>query len=153
VVVVPAILFPVLFALLIHIKTTNYIVAFTPLWAIAVAWGGMSLWARLGRTPSSRWARPALLLLLLAVLAEGAARFVALEAAGSTPTPYYRYIEQVRRYIPPGARVIGLHNYWFGLEDVDYRSFAVPVYWAAQSYKPAPIPFDAGLDQVRPDIV
>jgi hypothetical protein len=153
VVVVPAIVFPLLFALLIHIKLMNYIVAFAPLWAIAVAWGGMTFWTRLGQMRWSRCTRPAILLLLLALLTEGVTRFAVLEAAGPTTTPYYRYIEQVRSYIPPGARVIGLHNYWFGLEDVDYRAFAVPVYWTNSNYEPAPIQFDEGLDKVQPDIV
>jgi hypothetical protein len=153
VVVVPAIVFPLLFALLLHIKMMNYIVAFAPLWAIAVAWGGVTFWERLGRAHWRWLARPALVLLLLAILVEGTTRVAALEAAASTTTPYYRYIQQVRQYVPPGARVIGLHNYWFGLEDIDYRDFIVPVYWTSQNNKPAPLPFDEGLDRVRPDIV
>jgi len=153
VVAVPAIVFPVLFALLLHVKMTNYLLAFVPLWAIALAWSAVALWAWLGRTHWSSWARPALALLLLAVLVEGASGMVALETAGRTTTPYDSYIQQVRRYIPPGARVVGLHNYWFGLEDFDYRSFAVPVYWTNQNNPPAPIPFDAGMDMLQPDIV
>jgi hypothetical protein len=87
------------------------------------------------------------------VLIEGTTRLAALEIAARTTTPYYAYIEQVRRYIPHGARVVGLHNYWFGLEDVDYHAFAVPVYWTNRNNQPAPIPFDAGLDKLQPDIV
>jgi 4-amino-4-deoxy-L-arabinose transferase-like glycosyltransferase len=46
---VPALLFPLLFALLIRLKLMNYLVAFLPLWSLAVAWGGVALWDWLGR--------------------------------------------------------------------------------------------------------
>ncbi len=151
-VVVPALVFPLLFALLIRLKLVNYTVAFAPLGAIAAAWGGVTCWAWLGRT-GQRWARPALALLLAAVLAEGAARVAALERAASTTTPYYSYIAQVRRFIPPGARVLGLHNYWFGLEDFDYRSFAVPLAAASPGHEQSALGFERGLEQVAPDIV
>ena len=153
VVVVPAIVFPLLFAALIRLKLVNYTVAFVPIGAIAAAWGSVTLWTWLGRTPWSRWAHRALALLLAAVLAEGATRIVALEAAASTTTPYYAYIGQVRRFIPPGARVLGLHTYWFGLEDFDYRSWVVPLAWTDPANEPAPLPFDAALERVAPDIV
>jgi hypothetical protein len=152
-VAVPAIVFPALFALLIRIKMMNYLVAVVPLWAVAIAWGGVRLWSWPGWARSWVWARPAMILILLAVLTEGATRLAALENAARTTTPYYSYIQQVRRYIPPGARVIGLHNYWFGLEDIDYHAFAVPVYWASPNTERTPIPFDEGLNRVRPDIV
>ena len=153
VVVVPAIVFPLLFAALIRLKLVNYTVAFVPIGAIAAAWGSVTLWTWLGRTPWSRWAHPALALLLAAALAEGAMRIVALEVAASTTTPYYAYIGQVRRFIPPGARVLGLHTYWFGLEDFDYRSWVVPLAWTDPSNEPAALTLDAALERVAPDIV
>ena len=126
-IVLPALLIPLLFALLIRLKLPNYLATLLPIWAMAAAWGGVALWRWLGRARIRR-ARLALALLLLAVVAEGGARLAALEAAAATTTPYYRFIGQVRQYVPAGARVLGLHNYWLGLEDTDYRSFAVPIF-------------------------
>jgi hypothetical protein len=54
----------------------------------------------------------------------------------------------MRQLIPRGARVLGLHTYWFGLEDFDYRSFLVPLNWADLG-----VPLDQALDEVDPDVV
>jgi len=96
----------------------------------------------------------ALIALLVALaLVEGAGRVAALEASAGSTTPYGDYIARVRQLIPPGARVLGLHTYWFGLEAFDYRSFIVPVFWANPAYWPAPLTFDEGLDRIAPDVL
>ncbi len=91
-IVLPALLFPLLFALLIFLKLSNYLVMQWPLWALAVAWGGVALWRRVGRARYARWARAGLLLLLLAVGAEGGARIVAMQARAASTTPYAVFI-------------------------------------------------------------
>jgi hypothetical protein len=68
-------------------------------------------------------------------------------------TRYDDYIGRVRQLIPPGSRVLGLHTYWLGLESFDYRSFAVPVFWANPADQTTPIPFDVGLERVAPNVV
>jgi hypothetical protein len=90
--------------------------------------------------------------LLLAVVVEGGARVAAMEMSVST-TPYSRFIDQVRQHVPAGARVLGLHNYWFGLEDTDYRSFAVPIFWTYTTHQPRPLTFEEALDRIAPEIV
>jgi 4-amino-4-deoxy-L-arabinose transferase-like glycosyltransferase len=150
---VPLILFPALFALLLSIKLVNYTVAFVPLAALAGAWGSLALWERLGQTRLRRWGRTTLALLCAAVLVEGAARLAALESAVATTTPYATFIAQVRQYLPPGARVLALHHDWFGLEDYDYRSFAVPLLWTDAHNEPRPLSLDEGLDRIAPDVV
>jgi hypothetical protein len=214
VVVVPALLFPVLFALLIRLKLVNYTLTELPLFAIAIGWGAVALWQRLGAaaqgtpgvtvdgdagqpapntaggdagepegvtatgdgrvTPrrytrgraaggwptgggaTSRltiWARPALAALVLAVVVEGSVRLATLEAASASTTPYAAFSARVRQDLPPGARVLGLHTYWFGLEDVDYRSFLVPLTLADPRSQAQPVPLDEALDRVAPDVV
>ncbi|HLF28101.1 MAG TPA: glycosyltransferase family 39 protein [Anaerolineae bacterium] len=147
-VVVPAVLLPTLFAFLIRLKLVNYTLAFAPFFALAAGWGSIMLWA--GR---SRGLRLGLVVILLAVVTEGVFRVAALESAAATTTPYYAFIDRVRREIPNGARVLGLHNYWFGLEDFDYRSFAAPLWWSEAHNEPRPLSLDEGLDQIAPDIV
>jgi len=78
---------------------------------------------------------------------EGISRLALL---GTTPaTPYATFIAEVHRTIPSGARVVGLHNYWFGFEDTDYRSTVVPLAWMDQGG----VPLDQGLQRLAPDAV
>lgn len=151
--VVPAALIAAMFALLLRLKLANYLVTLVPLGAVAASWGAVQLWRRLGCARAGRWGRAALAALLLAVLAEGATRVVALEVAARHTTPYADYIGAVRRLIPPGARVLGLHNYWFGLSDTDYRAIWVPLRWSDPKLAPQPLPFEAALEQIAPEFV
>ena len=140
-VVVPALLFPVLFAAFIKLKLVNYTLIELPLFAIAVGWLVTLLWRR-------EAVRPVVAALGLAVLLEGGVSLLRLDTAAATMTPYPTFISQVRAYLPAGSRVIGLHSYWLGLEDVDYRSFLVPLNWADEG-----LPLDQGLSRVGPDVV
>ncbi|MGH2543412.1 MAG: hypothetical protein ACRDIB_11465, partial [Ardenticatenaceae bacterium] len=124
-ILVPLLMLPLLFALLIYLKLANYLVTVLPLAALAVAWGTLTLWRWAGQANGGRWLRVALLLLLLAVATEGLARVVALQRAAATTTAYDDFIARLRAYIPPGSRVLGLHHYWLGMEDTDYWNWAV----------------------------
>lgn len=139
-IVVPALLFPSLFGLLITLKLVNYTLVELPFFALAVAWGLVSVWSQRSRL------RPLVALLLAVVFAEGAVALSALETTHITPYP--SYIGEIRQYIPAGARVLGLHTYWLGLQDHDYRSFLVPLNWADLGE-----PLDQALTNVDPDIV
>jgi 4-amino-4-deoxy-L-arabinose transferase-like glycosyltransferase len=143
-IVAPAIVLPALFALLLRLKLINYTLTFVPVLAIASAWGALHALGWLRRRPA--FLVPASLL-AMAVVAEGVGRIAVLEA--STATPYAVYSAEVHRTIPAGARVVGLHNYWFGFEDTDYRSFVVPLAWM----DPGGVPLEEGLQRLRPDAV
>ncbi len=148
--VVPALLLPVLFALLIYLKLVNYTLVELPLFALAITWLGTRLW----RHPAPpAMLRPALALLMLAVVAEGTLALANLERAATVNTPYPTFIARVREAIPPGARIVALHTYWFGLEDHDVRSFLVPITWADPRSQSPPVSLDEGLDRIAPDIV
>ena len=142
-IVVPAILLPVLFALTIKLKLVNYTLIELPIFAVAIAWGVRRLWL----SPQT-WARPFIAIVGAAIMIEGAVQLVRLEQAAQTTTPYPTFIGAVRQYLPPGARILGLHTYWFGLQDFDYRSFLVPLNWADEG-----LPLDQGLAHVAPDVV
>ncbi|HEY1293091.1 MAG TPA: glycosyltransferase family 39 protein, partial [Chloroflexota bacterium] len=141
-IVVPCVVFPVLFALTITLKLVNYTLIELPLFAVAIAWGGVTLWR------ARAWARPVLGVAAAAALLEGGVALARLELAAATTTPYSSLIAEVRQYVPPGARVLGLHTYWIGFEDHDYRSFLVPLNLADLG-----IPLDQALTQVDPDVV
>jgi hypothetical protein len=153
-IVTPLLTLPVLFALLIYLKLANYLVTVMPLVAVAVAWGGVSLWRWAGQGGRLLWLRPLLAFLLLAVMVEGSGRMAALNQAGATTTPYQTFITQVRRHMPQEAlRILGLHHYWFGLDDFDYRTWAVPLLQADAKYWTPPLTIDQALTNLDPDVV
>jgi 4-amino-4-deoxy-L-arabinose transferase-like glycosyltransferase len=143
VVVVPSILLPALFALTIKLKLVNYTLIELPFFALAMAWGIRAFWPR-----RRSWTRPLIAILAAAVMLEGGVQLVLLDQAAQTTTPYPTFIAAVRQYLPPDARILGLHTYWFGLQDFDYRSFLVPLNWADEG-----LPLDEGLVRVAPDVV
>ena len=87
------------------------------------------------------------------VAAEGASRIATLEAAARTTTPYATFIARVRQHVPPGARLLAMHEYWFGLEDIDIRTWLVPWSLADTSLAGYPSPMKAALSQVDPDTI
>jgi 4-amino-4-deoxy-L-arabinose transferase-like glycosyltransferase len=124
---VPVILIPALFALLITMKFWFYKVGFWPLFALAVAWGTWTLWQAAGAKPARRWWRSVMVALGFTVVGEGLTRVAELERLAASTSPYERFIARVRQHIPHGTRVLGLHNYWLGLEDTRFRSWWVPL--------------------------
>jgi hypothetical protein len=143
-VVVPCLLFPVLFSIFITEKLVNYTLIELPLFAVAVAWGLVQLWRRSSRG----WVRAALGIVLAATALEGGLALVHLEQAAPGTTPYPRFVSEVRAYVPPGSRVLGLHSYWLGMQDFDYRSFLLPLSLADNG-----MPLDQALTSVDPDVV
>lgn len=139
---IPALLMPLLFALFITLKLVNYTLIELPLFAVAIGWGCHALWLTRARL------RPALSLLLAAIVLEGSLALAQLERAAVYSTPYPTFIAEVRQTLPPGARILGLHTYWLGLQDFDYRSFLVPLNRADLGE-----PLDRALADVDPDIV
>lgn len=119
----PALLLPALFALLIFSKYINYLVTIVPVWAVAVAWVGVMAWQQ----RPYRWARPCLAIIALFILLEGAGRQTVLWRAEQGIRPYRPFIGQVRQHIPDGARILGPHTFWLGLNDFEYRSWFVPL--------------------------
>lgn len=152
VIVGSAVVMPVLFALLLRLKLVNYTLTFLPILAIAAAWGSLHglRWLLEHRHQArSLAALGAAAALSVAVVAEGASRMVNFAAQASTTTPYMTFIEQVRDGIPSGSRVLGLHNYWFGFEDTEYRALIVALDWMDPQTEN--LTFQQALDQVAPD--
>ncbi|MBV8714170.1 MAG: hypothetical protein JOZ65_03795 [Chloroflexi bacterium] len=141
-VAIPALMLPLLFALLITLKLVNYTLVELPVFAIAVAWGLQTFWCAWPRF------RFVLAAVLAAVALEGGVALLQLERAATTLTSYPTFVAEIRQSLPPGARVLGLHSYWLGLQDHDYRSFLVPLNWADLGE-----PLDQALSDVDPDVV
>lgn len=129
VLVTPALLLPLLFALLIFSKYINYLVTIVPVWAVAVAWVGVMAWQQRPYRwiRPYHWTRPLVTTITILILLEGIVRHRALWQAGLSIHPYHPFIGQVRQYIPDGARILGPHAFWLGLDDFAYRSWFVPL--------------------------
>ena len=68
-------------------------------------------------------------------------------------TPYPSYIAQVRQHIPAGSTVLGLHQFWFGLEDLPYHSWFVPIVQTDPAYHDPPLTVPQAMAAIDPDII
>lgn len=153
VIVVPAVVLPALFALLLQHKLASYAVTLLPLAALVVAWGVVELWHWLGGFQHRAVLRVVLLLALLGVGAEGVNRLRLIPEAAANTTPYQEFIDQVHGPIPPGTRTMGLHTYWFGLDDLEYRTWFVPLAQTNERYWQPPLTLDETLDRIAPEVI
>jgi len=156
--VVPAVLLPLLFALLIYLKLTNYLITLAPLFALVMAWGLLKVGQIANLSYSKRRGRVGLLRLLVVCLVfligvEGVSRFVRLEQRAATATPYVEFSAAIQEHIPPDGRILALHNYWFGFQDWDYRSWFVPLLQTNPDYWQPPLSIEAALNGVDPTII
>ncbi len=107
VLLIPALLLPALFALLITSKLANYLISFIPLWALSCAWAAVALWRWSRGVRRGAIVRLALAMTFSTMLAEGAWQVARnVHRIGET-TPYQSYIAQVRQHIPAGSTVLG----------------------------------------------
>jgi hypothetical protein len=91
--------------------------------------------------------------LLLFIGLEGASRFIRLEQAVATTTPYVEFSAEIKQHLPPDGRILALHNYWFGFETWDYRSWFVPLLQNNPDYWQPPLSVEAALNGVDPTII
>ena len=152
-ILVPGLVIPAGLGLFVTLKLTHYLVTVIPVFALALAWVVHSIcrgtlgWGRLAMV------RPILTFLLLAVLVEGGSRILVLYDAGQTITSYSALASEIQTQVPVNARVLGLHHYWFGFEDYDYRTWAVPILLAYDGPPPAPEAVYGSLNQINPDYI
>jgi 4-amino-4-deoxy-L-arabinose transferase-like glycosyltransferase len=147
-----------LLALLVNLKFYNYITLVLPWIALNLAWLGVYLWRSAavlslrGRTA----ARAALGGLLALGLLEGLVGVRRSLISAATISPYTSYTERVAAAIPPGARVLALHQFWFGLypRGYVYRSVALAYYYSDPLYyPPAPLPIEEALARIAPEYI
>lgn len=134
------------FILLVRNKFPYYVILFTPVLDLLVAWVLVAEFSRLWEKRAWNYLRRALILgLILGALIRV---FVSLQV------DYYAdYLEtqaQINAFIESGERIMGPQTYWFGLYEHDYDSWEELVYY--QRYQP-----DSTLEEAfgfyRPDIL
>ncbi len=144
---VPSMVFPILFALLVKFKLYNYLVGMVPLMAILVAW--CLTWL----LQSQKLTRRTATIILIALLTlQGAWGIVQMQLTAVQISPPSQFLAELRETVPPSARVIGINQYWLAFTDRDYRSWVLPLYLSTPS-NPHPISFQAAMNHVAPQIV
>jgi hypothetical protein len=145
---VPSLLFPVLFALLIRVKTFNYLVSIAPFYALMVAWCIVALFNR------GRGARAVVVLILAISTVQsawsiGAMQFFANRHGRDTNIFYQR----LQKVTPPQGRILGAPQYWLAMPQRDYRAAILPFFLSNPRLNQHPLKFEEALTQIKPDIV
>lgn len=138
----------VMFLLLLHVKTVNYMIGIWPLAALLLAWLSIWLW-----DCRRRWLRVALIGLGIVLVGEGAERVAHARTAARHAIPYDWYTAEIAACIPAGARVLGLQHYWLGLRQFEYRTWLMATNLAHPVYYHAPMPLDEALEHIDPDVI
>jgi hypothetical protein len=134
-----------LFALLLSVKTLNYMIALWPLSALAIAWLGVRLWDHRGRA-----VRLTLVFLLALVLGESVLRVRHAWQLARRASPYEVFEKDIARCIPPGSLILGFQHYWLGLRQYPFRTWLLPIDLATPSFYGDPLPFDRAIERVNP---
>ena len=153
VVVTPLVLLPVLLALLVHVKFTNYLFVVAPFAAIAVGWIFVRIWEFLGASTLRVPARALLVGLLMLVFVESAFQMIRRDQVAQTTTPYPALISRLEQFVPEGSRVAGLHTYALGWEQREYRALIVPFLLANATLEESPQTLTKGLNAQKADYI
>ncbi len=137
-----------LFAVLIKVKFYNYMIATWPLVILLLAWFGVQLW-----NFKNNVVRGLLIVLLASVIVEGGMRMANRYNIALQTTPFEQFSQALVAHIPPGSTVLGLHRYWLGLHQSDYRSWLLPILLADSEYHPNALSFESALNYIRPEII
>ena len=167
----------ILFALLVQVKTYNYLISVWPLAVILIAATALDAWRAGGESalaPAGSLADPhapivnarplasrrngqlrrlvlAAALALIAV--ESVLRITHWQAMAANTSPYIPFMRRVAAHIPPGSHVLGLQQYWLGLQEFRYTSWLLPVWWNDPRFTDETLSFDEALERVAPDVI
>ncbi len=144
---VPALLFPVVFALLLKFKIVGYLLSVLPLFALLVAYCSTQWW-RLNSRPLRALMMVGALLLSL----DSALGIVYQQRLAAQSTSYHEFMREVRAIVPRPARVVALHQYWLGLAENDFRSYTDLIFLTNARYTPTPQTIDQALELIAPEV-
>ena len=138
----------VLFTSLLAVKTMSYMTALWPLGALVLAWpiATISRGANLA-------VRAAIVVVLAAMILDGARGIAASRSAAARVSPYSFYTSQIAGCIPPDARVLGLQHYWMGLRQFEYRTWLLPINMSRPGWYDEPLTLQQALGRVDPDVI
>ncbi len=136
-----------LFAILLQSKRPSYAIALWPFVVLLVAWLALRLWnARPQMLP-----RLAVAAVVLWAVGDGVVGLWQRHEATAGVTSYDSFEARLREVVPRGARVLGLPRFWLGLQEADYRTWAVP--FSAVRSPGSRVTLREALEAVDPQIV
>lgn len=145
---VPSILFPILFALLIRVKTFNYLVSIAPLYALILAWCLVTFFHTWHR------ARFAIVLILAVTSLESAWSIGNMQGFANRHGRSMKIFYQTLREVTPATgRILGSPQYWLAMPQRDYRAAILPFFLSNPRLNQYPLEFEAALTQIKPDII
>jgi hypothetical protein len=140
-------LFPIGLALLIRIKTFNYLISAAPLWAMLLAWGIKRLFEI---NHPGRWLAWAGLGLIIIQGSLSIGRMQGYACQAQVPEKMFA---ELRRIVPPSGRILGPARYWLALHDQEYISLVLPFFLSNPQYSDQPVPFETAIAQIAPQFV
>ena len=144
---VPAIVFPLAFALLVNEKRYYYLILEFPVFAILLAWGGYSVYQH-----APKMARLALGLVCGLFVIQGMGAMLNLHSlalAQPSPAPFFA---ELREIIPPHKRILGQQTYWPALYTEDYQALTL-LFIISNPERANLLSFEDALRQTAPDFV
>jgi hypothetical protein len=145
---VPCLVLPSLLAVLIVPKMFNYLILVVPVFAIAVAWLTVTAWR------SSSFLRRAVVACALGLtIGEAVLSISRAHLDARRMMPPERVFAEMRRVIPPGAKVMAHRAYWLGLTHTEFRSFFLPFLLSSPHLTEAPLAFEDALERIAPQFV
>lgn len=140
---VPCLLLPVLFALLVEKKQFAYLLLVLPLWAVMMAWW----WAHVAQ--SARWKGWAVAGLVTLLVLEGSLAWRQLHVTAVSHTPPAPFFARLAEMTPDG-RILGPQTYWLAYPRRTYRSFVLSVVLANSEENQT---ISSAMTAVDPDVV
>jgi len=137
-----------MFAVLLRVKTVNYMIGIWPLAVVLVAWALVRGWDSGGPL-----VRAAAVLFAGVIAVDGAVGVAAAREVADRVTSYDAYEAAIDRCMPRGALVLGLPHHWLGLRSHPFRSWQLATNLADPNFVEMPRPLDQVLDEIAPDIV
>jgi hypothetical protein len=135
-----------LFAALLTSKRPSYAIALWPLAVLLLAWVVLRAWSA-----CSQKLRLGVAAFFLCIAGDGLLGLWHRHAAMAGVTSYDAFEARLREVVPLGARVLGLPRFWLGLQESDYRTWAVP-FGVARSPGSA-VTLRQALEALDPEIV
>jgi 4-amino-4-deoxy-L-arabinose transferase-like glycosyltransferase len=157
---VPLIILPTLFAVLLYVKLSNYLIAIAPLFTLLIAWGLLKFHKFVGQTDSLPIRKHLIYplhlvipLVLLLITLEGTTRLNHLEQTAVTTTPYPEFTAEIQSHLPPDGTILALHHYWLNFQNWDYHTWYVPLLQSNPDFWQPPQSMESALTNIDPDII
>lgn len=144
---------PLQYALFESLKLYIYWIAVVPFVCIGMAAIAVHFLQRPRASPLHMAAAAVVIGSLFVFMAEGSvARLSGIQAAHDE-SDYVALADAIKAHVPEGSRVVGSTSLWWGLRDMDYRSYFLFFYLTSPNAGPYRTTIGEFLDDFRPEYI